>query len=274
MTSIFIFSLLTCSREEEEKNPNSQRIISKEDELSKHISSQHFNYFMSENDNVDTVLQEKYFSWLIKKLQINVTEKINFYKFRDRKHIKNVTGFEINGFAELGTLNIYGVWPCDFHETTHALVTGYVGRSPELFNEGIAVAHQTTLKNDELVVGVAGGDFNLMAKYQLKHNKIPDLDTFLTLRSIFDVGEFVGYPVSGSFVSFLIETYGITELKDFIRSTPYGSDLKTIYGNFNQVYNTNMKNVWEDWKQFLNKYEPAIDVDKYYQDWYDKLMKK
>lgn len=239
--------------------------------LSKHLSSQHFNYFMSEGDDVDTVFQEKYYDWLVSKLAIDVKEKINFYKFKDRKHMKETINYEINGFAIAGTNNIYGVWQTDNHELVHSIVMKNVGMSYALFNEGIAVAHTAVLRDSVFVLEAGGADINLISKYNYKNGKMPDLDTLIGLQTLREIDDLITYTAAGSFISFLINNYGIEKLKDFILKSHYRDIKNELYNKmFFSVYNMTLTKAWSDWLTYLDDYQSSIDYNKYFQDWMER----
>jgi hypothetical protein len=140
---------------------------SQEDKLTKHISSIHFDYYYSENDKdiIDTTWQEKYYNWLIDTLNLESEIKLEYYKYRDREHLKRVTGRETNGFGEIGTKRFHTIWKVDSHESVHLIVTLLIGHPPAIFNEGIAVAHQADyFKYPDFIPGWNGQDFNKLAK--------------------------------------------------------------------------------------------------------------
>ena len=123
------------------KNDNTS--TSPEEELTESMESEHFIYHFSEGDYIDTTWQEQYYDWLNDTLDVELDSNLIYYKYRTREHLKRITGRETNGFAEIGTFKFHTIWEIDNHESVHTIVTQIIGHPVALFNEGIAVDHQT-----------------------------------------------------------------------------------------------------------------------------------
>lgn len=226
-----------------------------EDMLTETYSSKHFDYYFSKNDSaiIDTFWQEKYYAWLVEKLQVNVQEKIQYYKYRDNAHIKRVTGKMGNGFAELETYKIHTIWEEDNHESVHIIVTQLIGHPPAIFNEGIAVAHQANyFKYPVFIPDWNGQDFNILAKNFKQNGKIPPLDKLLGIYSFWDYGEEITYPVSGSFVQYLIKQYGLEKMKSFITICDFNDSKEKIRAYFNSTYGISIEAAWSEWNYYIS----------------------
>ncbi|MCX6154233.1 MAG: hypothetical protein NT007_08740 [Candidatus Kapabacteria bacterium] len=231
-------------------------ISATEDILSEHISSTHFEYFYSKSDNspIDTAWQEKYYSWLISELNVTLVNKLEFFKYRDIDHLERVTGKRTNGFAEMGTYKFNTIWTIDNHECVHSVVVNLIGHPPALFNEGIAVAHQALPVDKKFVPGWNGQDFNLLAKNFKKNGELPPLDDLLGYLSFWNYNSNLTYSVSGSFVRYIINQYGIQKLKDFYKTVRFETPKDSTKLQFKKIYNFTLDSAWQEWNNFISKY--------------------
>lgn len=231
--------------------------IQEKDKLNESFSSKHFNYYYSTSDQdvIDTAWQEYYYEWLIGELEINITEKLQFYKYRDNEHIKNMTGKSGNGFAEIGTYNFHTIGHMDNHECVHTIVTQLIGHPPALFNEGIAVAHQANYYSyPEFIPCWSGKDFNSITKELKQSGNLPSLSELLGTISYWDYSSQVTYPVSGSFVRYLIDNYGIEKMKSLISISGFYDTKDKIHDNFYEIFEFTIEDAWSDWNKFIENY--------------------
>lgn len=160
-----------------------ESMITESDKLSMEMNSTHLVYHYSGSDvtKVDTAWQENYIKILLDSLDIKLSEKLHFYKYRDRDHLHRVHGRATNGFAEPGTLKFHTIWPTDNHECVHNLIIKYFGHPPALWNEGIAVAFQFNyLKYYDKQARWNGVLLPDWSKQFLQQNKIPAIDSLIT----------------------------------------------------------------------------------------------
>ncbi|MFM8911293.1 MAG: hypothetical protein ACKOE6_00040, partial [Flammeovirgaceae bacterium] len=190
--------------------------------------------------------------WISVKLELSSDMKMNYYKYRDRAHLKSVTGIETNGFAQPGTRTFHSIWAYDPHEATHVIVENEMGFPPAIFSEGIAVAH--TAAYPDFVALWNGSDFNLLAKQFRKGGQIPSLNQLLVSRSFRNYSDLTTYPVFGSFVSFLISRYGPVKLKDFFRVCKYSDGLEKINSDFLKSFGISVETAWNEWGDFVDRY--------------------
>jgi len=241
--------IISCNRE----NP----AILEEDLLSEHISSDHFDYYYSKADEdiIDTAWQERFYSWLIDTLDLTLNTKLKYYKYRDVNHIKRVTGNRTNGFAEVGTNKFHSIWNIDNHECVHTIVTQVIGHPPALFNEGIAVAHQADyFQFPDFIPGWNGQDFNQLSKDFHQNGDIPPLGKLIGAHSFWDYNQNMTYPISGSFVHYLIDTYGLAKMKALIRISKFEDTSTKIRNDFFSIYSLTIDSAWTDWISFITNY--------------------
>ena len=243
--SIFI----SCKKE----NP----AILKEDLLTEHVSSKHFDYYYSkaEQEIIDTNWQEKFYTWLIDTLDLTLDTNLKYYKYRDINHIRRVTGKKTNGFAEIGTYKFHTIWKAENHECVHTIVTQLIGHPPALINEGIAVAYSADyLKFPNFIPLWNGQDFNQLSKGFDQNGEIPPLDKLLGVYTFWDYNPNLTYPISGSFVHYLIDTYGLVKMKAFIRLSGFEDSKENIRNDFFSIYSLTIDNAWITWINFITNY--------------------
>jgi hypothetical protein len=227
--------------------------------LSQTIESSHFTYHMSVGDNVYTARQEAFYDWITTTLNLVVPRKLEYFKYRDRDHLYRITRRQTNGFAELGTYNFHTIWNWDNHECTHSIISNLVGVPVALFNEGIAVAHQTDPLNGRFEPFWNMVHIHDLSKGYLQRGEIPPLDTLLESSSFFSFDDSKTYPLAGSFVRFLIDSAGLESMKLFIgKSSIWDTKLKA-HADFQAVYGSPIEVWWNRWLGFLaERYTPYL----------------
>lgn len=224
------------------------------EELSRTLESENFKYFMAEGDYIDTLWQEQYHEWLLDALDVTLNKKLIYKKYRNRKHLKEITGRNTNGFAEIDTPTFHTIWLADNHESVHAVVLQRVGHPPALFNEGIAVAHTADyLSFPEIKLVWNGDDFHTLSK-EYNRAGLLSLNDLLESTSFFDFDTNITYPVAGSFTRYLINEYGIQKVKDFISISDFYDTRETTRANFESVYSVSIDEKWNDWLSFVENY--------------------
>ena len=223
------------------------------EELQTTMESQHFKYFLSEFDQIDTTWQETYYTWLIDTLNVSLNQKLVYHKYENRQHLKEITGRNTNGFAEVGTYDFHTIWPVDNHESVHNIVTLIIGHPPALFNEGIAVAHQaiySAYPDKPFIPGWNGQDFDQLSKEYLA-DSFPTLDELIESKSFFKFDTNKTYPVAGSFVRYLIDKHGLEKMKAFISKSEFNAKKASTKAHFSDTYDMSINDAWDEWKTHL-----------------------
>jgi hypothetical protein len=148
-------------------------------------------------------------------LQLQPSPRLDYYKYRDRGHLKALTGRDTNGFADAGTTRFHTIWPTDNHEGVHTVVILQMGHPPPLFTEGIAVAHQTNPPQGILRPRWNGTDLHVLARQYDAAGRLAALRSLLRSSDFFDFDSNVMYPCAGSFVLYLIDSQGLVPLKKY-----------------------------------------------------------
>ena len=223
------------------------------DVLSQRIESSTHAYLFSPGDAVDTASHEAHYRWLKAALGIDPPTRLQFHKYRDRAHIQRLTGRATNGFAEPGTPRFHTIWPWDNHEGVHAAVILTLGQPPALFNEGVAVAHQTNPRTGDLVARWNGEPVHTIAARFLVTGQLPALGTLLESPSFFSHPAAVAYPLAGSWVRYLIDARGLAPFKTFLASTHFNATAAQTRAAFLAAYGVTVDAEWERWRAFLGE---------------------
>lgn len=232
--------------------------------LTRQLSSEHFEYYISDSDYVDTELQEKYFNWLIEQLQVDFKNKIKYYKFRNRKHIYSYTGVVGNAFAEPDSNALFTIFSWDNHECVHLVFSNYerdrlsqyTGILPAFFSEGVAVAHQVYLKNGSFTTRAYWNEKEVheIAKDYYANGKLPKLNDLLESPTFWKMEDNISYPVAGSFTRYLIDEYGIDKFLSFTELSRHCDRHERIMNNFYGIYEEALDSIWLDWISYIQEY--------------------
>lgn len=222
------------------------------DQLSARIESPTHSYRFSASDVVDTATHEAHYRWLLGALGVDPAVKLEYHKYRDRAHLQRMTGRATNGFAEPGTPRFHTIWPWDNHEGVHALVTLTLGHPPALFNEGVAVAHQTNPRAGDTVARWNGEPVHAIAARLDAAGQLPTLAVLLESPSFFSHAEGVVYPVAGSWVRYLIDERGMAPFESYLSNASFNASAAQTRSAFLTAYGVTLDAEWERWREFLD----------------------
>jgi hypothetical protein len=192
-----------------------------------------------------------YYEWLVLALQLQPSPRLDYYKYRDRAHLLALTGRNTNGFAEPGTTRFHTIWPIDDHEGVHTLVILQIGHPPALFNEGVAVAHQTDPARGILTPRWNGTDLHALARQYDVAGRIPPLTSLLRNSDFFSFDSNVTYRCAGSFVRYLIDKYGLSALKAYFASATFDDAPSITESRFLAAYGRTLTALWEEWRAWI-----------------------
>ena len=219
--------------------------------LTETTTSVHYTIHSAPGDTVDTAWQDAYYEWLQTALQLQPSPRLDYYKYRDRGHLKALTGRDTNGFADAGTTRFHTIWPTDNHEGVHTVVILQIGHPPPLFTEGIAVAHQTNPPQGILRPRWNGTDLHELARRYDAAGRLPALRSLLAKPDFFDFDANVTYPCAGSFVLYLIDSQGLAPLKKYFATATSDDAASTTESRFLAAYGRPLTAVWDDWLAWI-----------------------
>ncbi len=143
------------------------------------------------------------------------------------------------------------------HESAHTLIGSNWGESTSFMAEGIgryaeAQATKQDINNGKVV------EF-------LKSGQLFPLDEMLTYRiGTGGVKTLVGYPASGSFIDFLIQSYGFNALKEAYRLEARSPEEREKDDTWRKVYQKSVRDLEKEWLEWM-KTKFAVE-DKYISD--------
>ncbi len=217
------------------------------DALDVRRESSHGVYYMADGDQVDIEWQETYYAWLFDRFGVEPPGPLVYFKYRDREHMEEVTGRVTNGFAEIGNLRFHSIWPTDNHECVHALLSATIGLAPALFNEGVAVAHQTNPPRGIMEPRWSGTAIDEIAAQRKQEGAIPPLTELLDNPDFRRYSDQLTYPLAGSFVKHLIERDGYGPLKAVFELSEFRDPPDRLRAVFQTVYDQSLEAAWEEW---------------------------
>lgn len=223
-------------------------------ELSRRVTTAHFIFQMSANDTVETAWQEAYHTWAVAALGVTISKPITFNKYLSRVHMGEVTGYyntNAYAFAEGGVLEVHTIWPIDNHEVVH-LYSSTFGRTVALFSEGLAVAYQINAPAGETSPKWSGTPLHDLARTFRQQGRLASLESIVDTAGFRAIDANVAYPEAGSFVRFLIDTYGLDRIKQLYglsRSNDSGQRASEIFAS---VYGRSLADAERTWWAMLD----------------------
>lgn len=212
----------------------------------------HYVFYGAPDDSVDSVWQEQFHEWVIGALQVESTPRLEYNKYRDAAHLKALTGHDSGtGFAESDSVRFHTIWPRDNHEVVHTIVMLRIGHPPPLFNEGVAVAHQTFPDRGRFTPTWNGTDLHLLARGYHQSGRVPALSALLRGSDFFGHDSNITYPCAGSFVRYLIDTYGLAVFKAYVASARFEDSPATTAARVNAAYGRSIDDLWNEWRGWL-----------------------
>lgn len=247
LLALLTLSLAACdSRSPTEPDP--QDILRS---LTERVETEHFVFHFSPGDPIDAERQEAHYRWAAGLLGIGLPQKIDYFKYRDRGHIQQLTGRSANGWADPGGFAVHTIFPFHPHESVH-VYSSLLGRPSDFFNEGLAVAFSA----DPLA-----GDFeptydgvtpvHEWARQQMGIGGLVPLDALVTSADFRALDEWTGYQEAGSFVQFLGERYGADLLAAYFSMGRQNDSRERIRQTFASLYGLSLEEAERQWHDFL-----------------------
>jgi len=215
-------------------------------------------FFYSKEINIDDHLQEiklldENYQSMCKAMEFSFDDKIKYYKASSPEECgRLLTQPAFNGLAAV-TYQDSIAWfqiavSTTFynpHEVMHiiALSSG-IPYSNSFFSEGLAVAY--------------GGTTFQTAEYAHNYSKnVIDNTNYIPIKRLLTMdgsdflrSSYITYQESGSFIRYLIDTYGIDKLKNFISNFNISGDLNV---QSMRVYDASLDDLEEKWKEYLRE---------------------
>ena len=235
-------------------------------ELTERIESENFVFHYQPGDTVWVERQEAFHRWAVEYLDISIPEKIAYYKFRF-SDMETAVGAGASGVGYPRDFAIATIYPWHAHETMHVYTYELCGHTTiRLFDEGMAIAHDVDpLENDWTAkwrVWPGQGDYVYSDKVR-EHRaarRLHPVTEIIVSRSFEEararergtVNNRVLYDQAGTFVSYLIDAYGIDKMKQAICSVTHSASRETILTRFEEVFGVSVLQAEQSWLERLD----------------------
>lgn len=250
VSSILILSIAFCKSSPTSPIDGNQALL----ELTQILETQNFIFYYSPGDFVYAERSEAFHEWAVSFLNVSCPKKIEYYKYKDREQQKRITGSTSTGWAITDSFEVHTSLPWMNHECTH-LYTSLIGRPSIFFNEGIAVALQVDPYNNDFVAREKNGEpiHSIVKRYKNEGVLYP-VENIIDLSGFTDNDYIITYPEAGSFVRYLLDTYGITNLKAIFTSVSRYDSKEVIKDKFLSIYGISVAEVEAEWLIFLDNF--------------------
>lgn len=190
--------------------------------------------------------QETAYRKIIQTLHVDFPDKIQFYLYNSNQQKGILTGNYGNAHANNKYNEAHVVYSTNLksigeHEVTH-IISSRIGEPPPLFGEGLALYMEGYWWDKPL---------HWWARKFLREGELVPLDQLLETSKFFTNEDRITYPEAGSFVSFIIEKYG---MKHFLAAYANISGYDTqadIRRKIVKIYSKSLEGLEKEWIHHL-----------------------
>jgi hypothetical protein len=214
--------------------------------------SQHFIYYTQPGQSIPdgaVELNETTYAEVTKLFPMPRATKIKYYRYRSQTDLQQAFGHPRKGYTsqtDEGSA-VHSVYSCHPHEVIHA-VTYQIGRPPALFEEGLAVAYDWRFALEE-------GEVHALARRRLVQQQLFPLRSILTTSGFQAYNSTTAYIEAGSFVRYLMDTYGPDKMRSLFTVPRYSSS-REIEIAFKAIYGQSISEMESEWRAFLRAWHP------------------
>ena len=176
-------------------------------------------------------------------------EKIIYVFCKDTKEIKKITGFNTRGLYILASDTVITTFNCHYHELIHLLIN-YKQKELAIYThpflmEGIAVA--------------LGGRGGKEPEIITDMGYFLEISGFLSYKNLLSYNEFyqndasLSYPISGLYVSFLLEKIGVEAFLQLYRKYSSNNPVTISIDSKDLPHD-------EEWQIFINNYKTMTNI--------------
>jgi hypothetical protein len=220
--------------------------------LSEHVDTASYVFRYAAGDTVNAAWQEAFRTWAVAALDVQVPQRVTYNKYVSRSHMGDLTGrYNTNGYAEPASFTIHTIWPIDNHEVIH-VYSALFGSPVALFNEGFAVAHQTDPVRGDLTPKWSGTPLHDWARQFRARGTLIPIGSLLATDGFRRFDDTTTYPEAGSFVRYLIDTYGLASMKRFFGGGNAADSAESVRAQFRAVYGLEVDAAERDWWTMLD----------------------
>jgi len=214
--------------------------------------SKHFIYYTQPGQSIPdwaVELHEFTYAEVTKLFPVARATKIKYHRYHSQTDLQQAFGRPRTGYAQQTDEGsaVHSIYSCHPHEVIHA-ITYSMGRPPALFEEGVAVAYDWRFAVEE-------GDVHALARRNLLLQQLFPLRSILTSSGFQAHNSTTAYIEAGSFVKYLIDTYGPDKMRSLF-TLPRYSDVQEIEVAFKEIYGQSLSEVESEWWAFLRAWHP------------------
>jgi len=223
-----------------------------------------FHYFKNSlaEKEIDRIIkiQERAYKKILESLRLKNRRKIKYYLYPSRKIKEKLMGDDGNGNAiwikikkekeiwnpekfEIHSLYNNKIKCIGEHEDTHLLSIS-LGVAVFLFSEGLAEFMSEKWHQK---------DIDFWTRKYLKENKLYSLKFLINNKNWSKIDEMIVYPQAGSFMKYLIKTYGLEKFKQVYRNLSRKKTNRQNIKIIEDIYSKSIKRLEENWKTYLKK---------------------
>lgn len=217
-------------------------------------TTERFEYFYKDESTPETdlTLNDAYFSSFEGILDVKYPQKVRYYKYKDLEAKQFATGKTESTHNEGNS--IHSIRWDNRHDIVHILMNR-VGRSTPFLEEGIVFYALSQVLNQDV--------HRSAISMALRDTPIP-IQKLLDPKIYNQTSKNLTDALSGSFVSFLVEQYGISNFKKLYPYQLLDHAEQEIPKRFLEVYGMNLDEAEMAWREYLvnlvKKQEPTIKM--------------
>jgi len=216
--------------------------------LSERLETEHLIFHYSPGDFVDVARNEAFCQWASSLLGFELTQKIDYYKWKDRQQEWLVSQATNIGFG--GGYAVITYLPWMNHELFHSYQYQMRPAAPStFFVEGMAVAYQVDPLAGDFVPREKNGVplHDVVREMKAQGRLLPLSGIMLSFKS-YDYT--IAYDEAGSFIRYLIDTRGLDQLRSFF-GTFRRYTLADLENGLRTVYGKSVAELEQEWLAFL-----------------------
>ena len=226
--------------------------------------STHYTFYFFRNSlaekNINKIIRtkEKHYEKILSFLNVKNYQKINYYLYPSLRIKQKLIGddsfgnviwqeFElVKNKVRTKLFEVHVLYNSDIkfigeHEDTHLLSLPW-GLSIYLFNEGLAQFLEGSL---------LGKDINFLSKKFMEENKFYHLEWLVDCKNWDKVEPKIVYSQAGSFVGYLINSYGLERFKKPYEALSRKKKIKENIRIIEKSYSKSIDQIEKDWKSYL-----------------------
>lgn len=220
--------------------------------LSERVETTSYVFRYAAGDTVDAAWQETFRAWAVAALDVRVPQRVTYNKYVGRSHMGDLTGrYNTNGYAEPASFTIHTIWPIDNHEVIH-VYSALFGSPVALLNEGLAVAHQTDPARGDLTPKWSGTPVHDWARQFRRRGTLIPIGSLLATDDFRRFDDTTTYPEAGSFVRYLLDTYGLASMKRLFAGGNAADSADAVRAQVHAVYGRDVADLEREWWAMLD----------------------